>query len=158
MAIMARPAGVPSNIWIGYEKSVLIPYIQKHAARLRRGLVEQDINYLTGSLSNMLERSGISGLGQEEKIPPTPEKKGIDWGGMVENLFKAVPKVAESFLGYKLGKEALKVEAGRPVPKPTAVIISEGEGKGEGIPWMTIGIVAVVGLGGYLLLRRLKYI
>ena len=112
----------------------------------------------------MLERSGISGLGVTDPseayapVSQTPEKKGIDWGGMVDNLFKAVPKIAETVMGYKLGKEALKVEAGRPAAKPAAGILPMIMPEGEGIPWMTIGIVAVVGLGGYLLLRRLKYI
>jgi len=158
MVIMTRPAGVPVNIWMGYEKTVFIPYIQKNAARLRRGLNQQDINYLTGALSNMLERSGISGLGAEDEIygppSPTPEKKGIDWAGMVENLFKAVPKVAESVMGYKLGKEALKSGG---AAKP-AVALPTFTAGGEGFPWMTIGFIAAAAIGGYFLLRRLKYI
>jgi hypothetical protein len=157
MAIMAKPAGVPANIWTRFEKTVLAPYINQNAARLRKGVIQQDINYLTSTLSNMLERVGISGLGADEVYgppSPTPEKKGIDWSGMVDNLVKAIPKVAESVMGYKLGKESLKVQAAKPAVTVPSFLKTEG----EGFPWMTIGIFAVAGLGGFLLLRRFKYI
>ena len=163
MAIIPKPAGVPIQIWKRYEQAVLNPYIQKNAARLSRGVTQQDIDYLTGNLSNMLERSGISGLGADEVYgppSPTPEKKGIDWGGMVSDLFKAVPKVAESIVGYKLGKEAIKVSsaeraAASPV-KPLALpTFFQTE---EGFPWMTVAIVGVVALGGYFLAKKFKFI
>jgi hypothetical protein len=164
MAIMAKPAGVPANIWTRFEKTVLTPYINQNAARLRRGLSEQDIHYLTATLSNMLERSGISGLGEDAVLPdiyassitstPTPEKKGIDWSGMIDNLVKAVPKVAESVIGYKLGKESLKVQAAKPAVTVPSFLKTEG----EGFPWMTIGIVIALAAGGFFLARRFKYI
>ena len=106
----------------------------------------------------MLERSGISGLGAEGEVygPPTPEKKGIDWGGMVESLMKRGGEVAGKIMEYRLGKEAIKVQASTPPVKAPVFLpmISEE----EGFPWMTVAIVGVVALGGYFLARRFKFI
>lgn len=150
----SKPSGMPSDLWGMFHNQVLMPYVSRHALRLRGGMSQADVEYLTSALNEMT--GGMSGLNAEGEIfgPPSPQpvQQKPWYESLVTSVMSAVPKVADSLVQLKLGQQAIK--AGVPAAPALPVISSFA----EETPWMTYMLIGGVLLGGFFLARRYKYI
>lgn len=152
----SKPSGMPSDLWTAFHNQVLMPYVSKHASRLRGGMNRADISYLTSVLNQMT--GGMSGLSEGEVYgPPSPAKpvQQTPWyQQLITSVASVAPKIAESITQYKLGKEAIKVGAPSAAAPPPPPILQYA----EETPWTTYLLIGGVLLGGFFLARRYKFI
>lgn len=151
----SKPLGMPSDLWAAFHNQVLMPYVSRHAQRLRGGISQADISYLTSALNQMT--GGMSGLSEGEVYgPPKPVQQTPWYQQLITSVASVAPKVADSLVQLKLGQQAIKAGVPSPVAPPPAIpFLSRMD---EGTPWMTYILIGGVLLGGFFLARRYKYI